>query len=125
MYMRYAGGGVGHYHLEFSDTRNNVDHAPMQEEDEFSGDTDPPASTIPRVPITTTLQERREAAEAAGAEEVEETGDGQAIEDDLEDDKTDSESEDANPNGEGENLGAEDGEGGFVDAEDDEGYAPL
>ena len=63
----------------------------------------------------------------AGAAELEEVEDAERIQDgDIEDHCSDSEGEeDDEDNPDEDDLGAEDGEGGFLDAEDDEGYAAL
>jgi hypothetical protein len=119
MYMRYAGGGVGHYRVTLMDTPANANEI----REDFAVDdnvtADPPRLT------NLELEERIIVAESAGQEEVEEA---ERIQDDnIEDHCSDSEGEEdeeENPD-EDDYLGAEDGEGGFVDAEDDEGYAAL
>ena len=121
MYMRYAGGGVGHYRVTLTDTPANANEI----EEDFAVDddimADPPRST------NLGLEERITVAEAAGLEEVEE---GERMQDDnIEDHYSDSEGEEddeENPQAdEDDYLGAEDGEEGFLDPEDDEGYAAL
>jgi hypothetical protein len=104
MYMRYAGGGVGHYRVTLTDTPPNVNET----QEDFAVDDDVTADP-PRL--------------TAGLEEVEEA---ERIQDDnIEDHCSDSEGdEDDEENPDEDDLGAEDGEGGF-DAEDDEGYAAL
>ena len=100
--MRYAGGGVGHYGVTLTDTPDN----PNESQEEFAVDED--------VIV----------AEVAGLEEVEEA---ECIQDDnIEDHGSDSEGEEEDgENTEEDDLGAEDGEGGFLDVEDEEGYAAL
>lgn len=112
MYMRYAGGGVGHYRVALMDTpanaNENQDDFPVDDDDT----TNPPRST------NLELEERIIVAEAAGLEEVEEA-------ERIQDEEGDSEEDDEENPDEDDYLGAEDGEGGFLDAEDDEGYAAL
>jgi hypothetical protein len=129
MYMRYAGGGVGHYRVTLTDTPANADET----QDDFSVGDDVTAD-LPNFE----LEERMIVAEPAGLNVIEED---ECIRDDnIEDHNSDSEGEEDNHiddyfGAEGwgdveENylddyLGAEDGEGGYLDAEDDEGYAAL
>jgi hypothetical protein len=113
MYMRYAGGGVGHYRVILLDTPANANET--QEDFAMDDDIDFPRSIF----ATTNLEESRIAAEMAGRGEVEEAGN-------IDNNISESEEEDEeNPDEDDDNLGAEDGEGGFVDAEDEEGYAAL
>jgi hypothetical protein len=104
MYMRYAGGGVGHYRVTLTDTPANANDI----QEDFAVEDDVTAM--------------------AGLEEVEEA---ERIQDDnIEDHCSDLESgseseEDDEENPDEDDLGAEDGEGGFLDVEDDEGYAAL
>jgi len=115
--MRYAGGGVGHYRVTLTDTPANANET----QEDFAVDDDVTAEK--KTP--TNLEERIIVAEAAGLEEVE---DAERIQDDndIEDHCSDSEvEEDDEENPDEDDLGAEDGEGGFPDAEDDEGYAAL
>ena len=58
MYMRYAGGGVGHYWVTLLDTPANANETP-QEDFAMDDDIDPPRSIF----TTTNLEERRIAAE--------------------------------------------------------------
>ena len=116
--MHYAGGGVGHYRVTLTDTPANANE--IQEdfamEDDVTGDHQRLTNLE--------LEEGVTVAEAAGLEEVEEA---ERIQDDnIEDHCSDSEvDEDDEENPDEDDLGAEDGEGGFLDAEDDEGYAAL
>jgi hypothetical protein len=106
MYVRYAGGGVGHYRVTPSDTPANA-----QEDFAMDDDIDPPRSIF---------------ATTAGREDVGETE--YMIDGNIDDHHSDSEGEEddeENPGSDEDDLGAEDGEGGFLDAEDDEGYAAL
>ena len=114
--MRYAGGGVGHYRVTLSDTPANAEETPQ---DDFAMDDDPPRSII----ATTNLEECRVADEIAGCGEVEDTLDDSTDSDNHCSDSEDEEEDEDNPDAD--DLGAEDGEGGFFDAEDDEGYAAL
>ena len=115
--MRYAGGGVGHYNVTLMDTPANANE--IQEGLAVDDDVmaDPPRLT------DLELEER---VIVAGAAELEEVEDAERIQDDdIEDHCSDSEGEDDEDNPDEDDLGAEDGEGGFLDAEDDEGYAAL
>jgi hypothetical protein len=90
MYMRYAGGGVGHYGVTLTDTPANANKI----QKDFAVEDDVTADPIQ--------------------------------DDNIEDHCSDSEvDEDDEENPDEDDLGAEDGEGGFLDAEDDEGYAAL
>jgi hypothetical protein len=120
MYMRYAGGGVGLYRVTLKDTPANANEI----QEDFAMD-DNVTADRPRL-SNLELEERITVAEAAGLEEVEEA---ERIQDeDIEDHCSDSESEgeaDYEENPDEGDLGAEDGEGAFLDAEDEEGYAAL
>ena len=112
--MRYAGGGVGHYRVTLTDTPANANEI----QEDFAVDDDVTAG--PPRPTDLELEERiiASVAEAAGLEEVEEA--------ERENHCSDSEGEeDDEENPDEDDLGAEDGEGGFLDAEGDEGYAAL
>ena len=87
MYMRYAGGSVGHHKVEISDTR------PTESEEE------PEGLDLLRTETSDDSEDGSSAGDSG------DDGDGEDDED-------------------GEDL-PKDGEGGFVDAEDKEGYAPL
>jgi hypothetical protein len=120
MYMRYAGGGVGHYRVTLTDTPANANEI----QEDFAMDDDVTADTPGLTNLE--LEDRIIVPEtAAGLEEVEEAERIQY--DNIEDHSSDSEGDEddeGNPD-EDDYLGAEDGEGGFLDAEDDEGYAAL
>ena len=117
MYMCYTGGGVGHYGVTLSDTPTNANKTP-QEDFAMDDDIDPPRSIF----AMTNLEECRIAAETAGHEDVREAE--RILNDNIDDRHSDSEvDEEENPDED--DLGPEDGEGGFLDAEDDEGYAAL
>ena len=110
MYMCYA-GGVGHYGVTLSDTPANANKTP-QEDFAMDDDIDPPRSIF----TTTNLEECRIAAETAEHEDIREAE--CILNDNIDDCHSDLEGEEEeNPD--------EDGEGGFLDAEDDEGYAAL
>jgi hypothetical protein len=119
MYMRYAGGGVGHYRVTPSDTPANANQT-LQEDFAMDDDIDPPRSIF----TTTNLEECRIAAERAGREDVREAE--HILDDNIDDRHSDTESEEEDEeNLDEDDLGAEDGEGGCLDAEDEEGYAAL
>ena len=46
MYMRYAGGGVGHYRVALSDTPANANLTPQEDFAMDDDDIDPPRSII-------------------------------------------------------------------------------
>jgi hypothetical protein len=104
MYMRYAGGGVGHFRVTLTDIPAN----PNETQEVFAVDDNIIVAEVA----------------AAGLEEVDEV---EGIQDDnIEDHCSDSEGgEEDEDNPEEDDLGAEDGEEGFLDAEDEEGYAAL
>ena len=110
--MRYAGGGVGHYKVALPDTPADA----KEYQEDFAVNDDVTADSR-----LTDLEEGIIVAEAAGLEEVEEAE--RIQDDDIKDDCSDSEGEEDDPDED--DLGAEDGEGGFLDAEDNEGYAAL
>ena len=116
--MRYAGGGVGHYGVMLLDTPANANETP-QEDFAMDDDIDPPRSIF----ATTNLEECRIAAETAGCEDIREAE--CMLNDNIDDRHSDSEGEEEEENPDEDDLGPEDGEGGFLDAEDDEGYAAL
>jgi hypothetical protein len=119
MYMRYAGGGVGHYRVTLSDTPENANETP-QEDIAKIDDIDLPRSIF----ATTNLEECRIAAEMAGREEIGEVE--HILDGNIDENHSDSEGEEEDEeNPDEDDLGAEDGEGGFLDAEDEEGYAAL
>ena len=118
MYMHYAGGGVGHYRVTLSDTPANANETP-QEDFAMDDDIDPPRSIF----ATTNIEECRIAAETAGCEDVREAE--RILNDNIDGCHSDSEGEEEEENPDEDDLGPEDGEGGFLDAEDDEGYAAL
>ena len=100
MYMHYASGGVGHYSVTLTDTpTDTIEHFAV--DDDVMAD--PPA----------------------GLKKLED----ECIEDDdIEDHSSDSETDKddkENLDEDDHDLGAEDGEEGFLDAEDEEGYAAL
>jgi hypothetical protein len=121
MYMRYAGGGVGHYRVTLLDTPANADDSETPEEDFAMDDNiDPPRSIL----ATTNLEDCRIAAETAVRGDVREAE--HILDDNIDDHRSDSEGEEEDEEDPDEDdLGPEDGEGGFLDAEDDEGYAAL
>jgi hypothetical protein len=121
MYMRYAGGGPGHYRVTLSDTPANANQTP-QEDLAMEDNIDPARSIFP----TTNREDCRTAAETVGCEEVVEAE--HILDDNIEDHCSNLDSEEDSEDEENpdvDDLGPEDGEGGFLDAEDDEGYAAL
>ena len=119
MYMRYAGGGVGHYRVTLLDTPANDDSETPQEDFALDDNIDAPG---PRsILATTNLEDCRIAAETGDVREAE-----HVLDDNIDDHRSDSEDdEEDEENPDEDDLGPEDGEGGFLDAEDDEGYAAL
>jgi hypothetical protein len=96
MYMRYAGGGVGHYRVTLLDSPADASDT----REDFAMDEE--------------------------VEEAEHILDDSIVEDHSSDSEAASEEEEEdNPDEDLDDLGAEDGEEGFADAEDDEGYAVL
>ncbi|KJA20606.1 hypothetical protein HYPSUDRAFT_141916, partial [Hypholoma sublateritium FD-334 SS-4] len=98
MYMRFAGGGIGHYKVDLSDVPASEqalgDPAEDFEENNEEGSEG---------------SNDKEGGNSGKEDEASEGGEESGDEKNIEDDE----------------LGAEDGEGGFEDQEDDEGYAPL
>ena len=82
-------------------------------------DINPPRSIF----ATTNLEECRIAAETAGHEDVREAE--HTLDDNINDCHSDLEGEEKEKNPDEDDIGPEDGEGGFLDAEDDEEYAAL
>jgi hypothetical protein len=121
MYMRYAGGGVGHYRVTLLDTPANANDSETPQEDFAMDDNiNPPRSIL----ATTNLEDCRIAAETAVHGDVREAE--HTLDDGIDDHRSDSEGEEEDEeNPDEDDLGPEDGEGGFRDAEDDEGYAAL
>ena len=120
--MRYAGGGVGHYRVTLLDTPANAlnDLETPQEDFAMDDNIDPSRSIF----ATTNLEDCRIAAETAVHGDVREAED--ILDDSIDDHRSDSEGEEEDEeNPDEDDLGPEDGEGGFRDAEDDEGYAGL
>lgn len=115
MYMRYSGGGIGHYKVDLM---------------EGSRDSAPPPEPEPTAQAFDTLNNHGDANfqtvdpdDAVLTNLLDSGGDSDS---DHEDSESESEGSD-NYDEEGieENFGAEDGEGMFGDVEDEEGYAPL
>jgi hypothetical protein len=125
MYMRYAGGGVGHYRVTLLDTPANANDESETPQEDFAMDDniDPPRSIL----ATTNLEDCRIAAETAVREDVREAERilDDSIDDSIDDHGSDSEGEEEDEeNPDEDDLGPEDGHG-EGDAEDDEGYAAL
>ncbi len=94
MYMRYAGGGVGHYKVELDDAHSSeleTEDMPEDEEDVLIG-------------LQQAMSEIDEENASDSSSDSGRSSEGEGVDED--------------------NL-PEDGEGGFVDAEDEEGYAEL
>jgi hypothetical protein len=100
MYMRYAGGGVGHYRVDLPEEPVDEDTIPEEPEDMDQ-------LTTPLANIAATGDEGSD-SEGSGKSSVEGSDD-----------------EEREESGDEPELGPEDGEGGFIDEEDEEGYAPL
>ena len=94
-----------------------------QEDFSMDDNIDPPRSIL----ATTNLEDCRIAAETAVRGDVREAE--HVLDDNIDDHRSDSEGdeedEEDEENPDEDDLGAEDGEGAFLDAEDDEGYAAL
>ena len=110
--MRYAGSGVGHYRVTLSDTPADANET--QEDFAVDDDIDPPRSIF----ATTNLEECR--IRTAGREDI---GEAELNDHHSESDSEGEEEDEEKPDED--DLGPEDGEGGFLDAKDDEGYAAL
>jgi hypothetical protein len=121
MYMRYAGGGVGHYKIPLLDTPANANDSETQEDMAMADNIDPLRSIL----ATTNLENCRIAAETAVRGDVREAE--HVLDDNIDDHRSDSEGEEEEDeeNPDEDDLGPEDGEGEFLDAEDAEGYAAL
>ncbi|KDR69150.1 hypothetical protein GALMADRAFT_230924 [Galerina marginata CBS 339.88] len=132
MYMRYAGNGIGHYKVDLADDARAA--VPSTDPNDTEGDAW--EDVVPQESVGNRLSQGAGEGTEGGAEQEEEDDEGDDGEDedgdededenrdsDEGDDEGDDEGED--DEGEDDDLGAEDGEGGFVDLEDDEGYAPL
>lgn len=143
--MRYTGGGIGHYKLDLADTRTlEPDNDPdlpsdnpgfaLQANYQMDTEDDFPTATAYRAgDAVEEVDELNEIQHISESEEVKEFKEFKEVEQEQEEDEIVSEDEDG---GESEglkddqdvyddDLGAEDGEEGFEDAEDAEGYAPL
>lgn len=118
--MRYAGSGVGHYQVPLDDTRLQ-DHPTTDDAPDLSTDPDEDE------PASLTSEELRRDAEAAGETFVETTPDDDPslVEEDEELALLEEEEDADGDVIDGEDLGAEDGEDGFEDEEEAEGYATL
>ncbi len=183
MYMRFAGGGIGHYKVDISDARttepqpsvseenneianttedeNNrtFDHPPSNRPGGEANDgasnpspSDPPPSSLPAGENSETSDPLSD--HPTRKEDIEDTSNNtkEHEDDDQERNASEGEDSDSEESSQGgydlekrlrmmnlapkmvkgslktqrnDELGAEDGEGEFEDAEDDEGYAPL
>lgn len=101
--MRYAGGGVGHYQVALNDPHSSESVEEPTEDVEMDGNLGGPVDPS-------------QAAELGEDEDM-------ASEDDSNSDS--SSGEDGEDGGVDHGDLPEDGEGGFIDAEDEEGYAEL
>lgn len=139
--MRYNGGGVGHYQVPIHDVHGLEEQPDILEEhaaatsandavDDVDVDVDVDVPEVPpdeveqqghAIPLDfdAALEEDGDEDDTGGPDEDEDEDDAR---DDDEDEGEDDDDEDDEDEDE---LGAEDGEGGCVDAEDEEGYAPL
>jgi hypothetical protein len=130
MYMRYAGGGVGHYKVDLME--GSRDSAPPPEpepaansEDAFntSDSTDTVTAGNHGDASFPTVDDAADNADGCDFAEEDPGEDSESDHEDLESEHEGSENYDQG--GIEENFGAEDGEGMFGDVEDEEGYAPL
>ena len=169
MYMRYAGGGVGHYQVELNDAHSsesdptddvaaddeglspeNNEEVPLTNNRELvppNNEEAPPANSEELVPTNSkrSVPTNNEELVRTSVEDLTPTnGEGSVLGDkqesglpqttsEIDEDGSDSEngsnSDSASDESEGEGVAEndlpEDGEGGFIDAEDEEGYAEL
>ena len=102
MYMRYSGNGIGHDKVDLANDAKMVVPNPDDAEDEIG-----------------VVEETRVQEIVVGEAEY----NGSAPLEDTHDVDEGEEEEDSDTGND--HWGAEDGEGGFVDLEDEEGYAPL
>ncbi|KAK7021684.1 hypothetical protein R3P38DRAFT_3541427 [Favolaschia claudopus] len=122
MYMRYVGGGIGHYKVEVEDEQELPENERRENEEdgEGSADEDEPEPSASSNDVDSDAEDNSEARK--------DRDDGSEV--DSAEVSSDSDSEDGSANEDGadgedeEDFGPEDGEG-FVDDEDAEGYAPL
>lgn len=100
--MRYAGGGVGHYQIELNDSHGSESESTVNiANDEESFD-----QAMSETPLSDIQQDEDMTLDNSTNSDLDsELGDGYRV---AEDDDL-----------------AEDGEGGFIDAEDEKGYAEL
>jgi hypothetical protein len=120
MYMRYAGGGVGHYRVTLMDIPAN----PNEIQEFFAVDDDiivAEVAGLKEVEEAEGIQDDNTEDRCSDSEGREEDEDNPEEDDHGTEDGEEEEDED---NPEEEDLGAEDGEG-FLDAEEEEGYAAL
>lgn len=133
MYMRYAGGGIGHYKVDLME--GSRDSAPPPEPEPAAADSDSD-SELKDAFNTSDIAGNQDASFLTVNDADNDDGCDFAEEDSGEDSEFDHEdlesehegSENYDEGGIEENFGAEDGEGPegmFGDVEDEEGYAPL
>jgi hypothetical protein len=114
MFMRYFGGGVGHYQVSVPDADADEPGLPDDDEDVAGGASDLPANE----PEETDLDSDEEKEEE---EEEEEEEDDDEEEDEIEDEEEDEDSE----KNEEEEFGPDDGEDGVDDLTAQFGYDEL
>lgn len=105
MYMRYAGGGIGHYQIDLNDPRN------LESTEEFAEDVEMD------VDLEGLVDQPQASAAAEDEDNTSENGSNSG--------SSSGESEDGRGCDENHFDLPEDGEGGFIDVEDEEGYAEL
>ncbi|KAG5638429.1 hypothetical protein H0H81_012646 [Sphagnurus paluster] len=120
MYMRYAGGGVGHYRLPLSDP-----HIPVSELNPEPDTGEDPSAPAP-APEAMSPEQLRQQAEEAG-DKIADTQDHSDDEEHADELTLDDEDEVdvVGSSADEEDVGAEDGEDGAGDMEDEQGYADL
>ncbi|KAF7344219.1 hypothetical protein MVEN_01712600 [Mycena venus] len=141
MYVRYIGGGVGHYQVEITEEEDPPaedrpdDLSEDSEEDVPEPPTHLPEEEIPDKPrmpdadgvdgVAIPSSGADAASDAEGSDDGEEDRDSTVESDEGSAADADGEDAELDESGsEDDDLGAEDGEG-FMDPEDEEGYAPL
>lgn len=124
MYMRYAGGGIGHYRVDTADTspaQPTTIPGEDQSLDELSNDEALASNNIngsgTDEPQCQGVETAHIDAELEATDDSESDDSGPESEDELEKNDGQGESDD--------DLGVEDGEGGFEDPEDEEGCRAL
>ncbi|KAK7064901.1 hypothetical protein R3P38DRAFT_3302318 [Favolaschia claudopus] len=117
MYMRYLGGGIGHYKVEVDEEPELPEGEKQADGDEGEEEDEPPVEpTTSTNDVQSDVDDNSGAAPGTKSDESDSGSEPNSSE-------TGSEGGHSEDNDE-EDFGPEDGEG-FVDEEDEEGYAPL